>query len=135
MPHRLLVSQKLAGAFAVLSHPVRIRIIIELRSGELCVNELHERLAIVQSTVSQHLSHLKSHNFLRERRAGRNVFYSLVDPSIADWVTGGLRFITPNDQQSQALKSAIERTRVLWSELDPQEIGSELERRQESQSE
>ena len=42
MPHRVLVAQRLAAMFSVLSHPMRVRIIVELRAGELCVNSLQD---------------------------------------------------------------------------------------------
>ncbi len=65
-----------------MSHPLRIRILDELRNGEVGVNELSARLNVEQSSVSQHLALLSSRNFLVARKDGQNVFYSVRDREI-----------------------------------------------------
>lgn len=115
MPYRTLVSQHLSKLFATLSHPARIQIIAELREGELCVNSLQERLGISHSAVSQHLSLMRAHNLIKERRAGRNVFYRLVSPAMTEWIVDGIQFILPDQKGSETLQCAIERAIDSWS--------------------
>lgn len=115
MPYRVLVSQKLAKLFGTLSHPARVRIIAELRDGELCVNSLQKRLGISHSAVSQHLSLMRSSNLIKERRSGRHVFYRLSSPAMTEWLVDGIQFILPDQNDSEALKSAVERARDAWS--------------------
>lgn len=115
MPYGILVSQKLAKLFGTLSHPARIRIIAELRDGELCVNALQEKLGISHSAVSQHLALMRSHDLIKERRAGRHVFYRVSSPAITEWLVDGIQFILPDQNDSEALKSAVERARETWS--------------------
>lgn len=116
MPHRVLVARQLAELFSVLSHPVRVRIIVELKAGELCVNSLQEILGIRQSAVSQHLALLKSHNLIRERRDGRHVMYRLAIPQMASWLIDGIPLIVPNDSDSRLLRSAAEHAISYWTE-------------------
>ncbi len=121
MPHRVLVAQQLAAMFSVLSHPVRVRIVVELRAGELCVNSLQDILGIRQSAVSQHLALLKSHNLIKERRDGRHVLYRLAIPQMAAWLVDGIPLIVPNDSDSKLLKSAAQRALSQWSAPPPEE--------------
>jgi ArsR family transcriptional regulator len=76
------LSQFKAEFFKALSHPLRIRILDELRNGEVGVNELSARLKVEQSSVSQQLALLRSRNFLNARKDGQNVHYSVRDREI-----------------------------------------------------
>jgi DNA-binding transcriptional ArsR family regulator len=71
-----------AEFFKALAHPLRIRIIDELRSGEVGVNDLSARLDAEQSTLSQQLAILRNRNLVTARKDGLNVLYSIRDPEI-----------------------------------------------------
>lgn len=60
-----------------LGHPVRLRILAMLRSGELCVCQLIAVLRLAASTVSAHLTELRRAGIIGEHKSGRWVFYSL----------------------------------------------------------
>lgn len=126
MPHRTIVARQLAELFSVLSHPIRVRIMIELRSGELCVNSLVNLLGIRQSAVSQQLALLKSHNLIKERRDGRRVLYRLAMPSMSAWLVDGVPLIVPDNEDSQLLQSAAARAFSYWSEPHDESL-SEVE--------
>ncbi|MEM7504734.1 MAG: metalloregulator ArsR/SmtB family transcription factor [Pseudomonadota bacterium] len=113
MPSRQLVAKELAELFKVVSHPDRIRMIEELRSGEKDVNTLMETLELPGPRVSQHLSLLRAHRFVEERRDGRHHFYHLTQPEIAEWIIEGLSFI--EGRMSGVSRSAIKSARELWS--------------------
>jgi ArsR family transcriptional regulator len=68
--------------FKALAHPVRIRILDELRNGEVGVNDLSARLDVEQSNLSQQLAVLRSRNILATRKDGQNVYYSVRDPEL-----------------------------------------------------
>jgi DNA-binding transcriptional ArsR family regulator len=76
------LSQFTAEFFKALSHPMRIRILDTLRSGEVGVNELSIRLKVEQSTLSQQLAVLRKSNIVVGRKEGQNVYYSVPDPAI-----------------------------------------------------
>ncbi|MEM8831737.1 MAG: metalloregulator ArsR/SmtB family transcription factor [Cyanobacteria bacterium P01_G01_bin.19] len=63
--------------FRALGDPLRLQIIELLRSQELCVCELCEKLAVNQSKLSFHLKNLKDASLLNSRQEGRWVYYSL----------------------------------------------------------
>jgi DNA-binding transcriptional ArsR family regulator len=115
MPARARVSKELADLFSVLSNPHRVRIIEELRAGEIDVNGLQSALAISHSGVSQHLAVLRAHRLVSERRDGRHVYYSLPQPELAEWILDGLRFIEGELAHSNEIRSAVEQARALWA--------------------
>lgn len=114
MPYRTIVTKELAELFGVLSHPQRIRIIEELLSGEKDVKSIAEVLQISPTGVSQHLSLLRAHRLISERKQGRSVFYRLRQPELALWVLGGLQFAGPFQVDAQEFDSAVEKARSVW---------------------
>ncbi|HEY9832813.1 MAG TPA: metalloregulator ArsR/SmtB family transcription factor [Stenomitos sp.] len=67
----------IASGFHSLSDPLRIQVIELLRSQELCVCELCDRLEVTQSKLSFHLKNLKEADLVRSRQEGRWIYYSL----------------------------------------------------------
>ncbi|MBN2564506.1 MAG: winged helix-turn-helix transcriptional regulator [Candidatus Eisenbacteria bacterium] len=60
-----------------MAHPTRLYIVEELSLGERCVRELTELVGADMSTVSKHLSLLKSVGIVADERRGNEVYYSL----------------------------------------------------------
>ena len=77
MQTTLYNSVQLGMSFRALSEPLRLQIIDLLRSQELCVCELCDRLDVSQSKLSFHLKNLKDANLVRSRQQGRWMYYSL----------------------------------------------------------
>lgn len=73
-----------ADFFKALSHPLRIRILEILSTGEKSVNEIQEIIGSSGSTVSQQLSVLRAKNIVIGAKDGKRVVYSLRDPAIID---------------------------------------------------
>jgi DNA-binding transcriptional ArsR family regulator len=113
MPDRKVVAKELADIFKIAANPDRIRIIEELRSGEKDVNTLVEQLDLSGPRVSQHLSLMRAHRIVEERRDGRHHYYHLIQPEIANWIIEGLAFV--EGRLSGVSKSAITEARKLWS--------------------
>ena len=78
------ISRFKAEFFKALAHPLRIRILDELRKGEVSVNDLGSRLDVEQSNLSQQLAVLRNRNILAARKDGQNVYYSVRDPQLFD---------------------------------------------------
>lgn len=78
------LSQFKAEFFKALAHPLRIRILDELRKGEMSVNDLGSRLNVEQSNLSQQLAVLRNRNILDARKDGQSVYYSVRDPQLFD---------------------------------------------------
>ena len=77
--------------------PTRTRILKLLQGGELCVCQIQAVLGIATSTVSKHLSTLKSAGLVEDRRDGKWIHYGLAPASqnphaggVLDLVRGAL---------------------------------------------
>jgi DNA-binding transcriptional ArsR family regulator len=55
----------------------RLRMVLALQNGELCVCQITELLGLAMSTVSKHLSILYQAGLLNARKEGRWMYYSL----------------------------------------------------------
>lgn len=69
-----------ADFFRVLAHPIRIRILEVLGTGERSVMELQQELDLDQPIVSQQLAILRGKNVVTARKLGTTVRYALSDP-------------------------------------------------------
>jgi DNA-binding transcriptional ArsR family regulator len=115
IPEPFLVTKELADLLGVLAHPHRIRIIEELRETERDVNTLQTALGISHSGVSQHLSVLRAHRLVAERREGRHVYYHLRQPKLARWLIGGIEFVAGTQEVAEDVRQAIETMRARWA--------------------
>lgn len=76
-----------------LAAPVRIAIVLQLRSSPRCVHELVDALEVTQPLISQHLRVLKSAGVVRGDRRGREVVYRLVDSHLAHIVVDAVEHV------------------------------------------
>ena len=65
-----------------LSSMNRLRVLYALQHGELCVNELADRLDLSQPYVSQQLRKLLASRLVCARRAKQKIYYSISDPTL-----------------------------------------------------
>lgn len=68
--------------FAMLGEPNRMKIILALMEGELCVYHICEITGGKQSAISQHLRKLKDNHIVKSRKDGNQVLYSICDEHI-----------------------------------------------------
>ncbi|HTV75730.1 MAG TPA: metalloregulator ArsR/SmtB family transcription factor [Candidatus Baltobacteraceae bacterium] len=64
-----------------LSDPGRVRVLLALRRGELCVCQITELFGLAPSTISKHLSVLQNAGLILSRKTERWVYYRLPDRS------------------------------------------------------
>jgi DNA-binding transcriptional ArsR family regulator len=72
-----------------LADPTRLRLLGLLQGGEMNVTALCEQLDLAQPTVSHHLGLLRTEKLVHNRRAGKQVFYSLNEETITSLDNGG----------------------------------------------
>ena len=60
-----------------IGHPVRLRLLSMLRSGPLCVCQMTAVVRLAASTISEHLSELRTAGIVAEKKEGRWVEYRL----------------------------------------------------------
>jgi DNA-binding transcriptional ArsR family regulator len=68
---------------AALSDENRLRALLALRQGELCLCQITELLQLASSTVSKHLALLKQAGLVDSRKEGRWMYFRLVEDSQA----------------------------------------------------
>lgn len=114
MAARAIISQEMATFLSAISHPQRIAIIETLCNTEKDVNALSKLLTIPHSSVSQHLSILRAHKVVQQRKQGTHVFYRLTQPELANWLMHGLEFLEGGFESEQRIKSAVDEAKKLW---------------------
>ena len=69
----------------VIAHPMRLCILNCLMTTKDCnVTTLTKRMETPQSTISQHLSKLKSHNIIEGHRNGVEIQYNVIDEEVIE---------------------------------------------------
>jgi ArsR family transcriptional regulator len=74
-----------AQVIKALAHPTRLFVVDELSRGERCVCELQEMIGSDMSTVSKHLSVLKTAGLVADEKRSNQVFYTLSVPCIMNF--------------------------------------------------
>ncbi|HBC87181.1 MAG TPA: transcriptional regulator [Lentisphaeria bacterium] len=69
-----------------LAHPVRLKMAEGLVSNECNVNKIVSKLGLPQSTISQHLSILRSRGIVKARKEGLKTCYKVDNPKVAEIV-------------------------------------------------
>lgn len=69
-----------------LADEQRVRALMALQRGELCVCQIVELLGLATSTVSKHMSILKQARLVESRKHGRWMYYRLADDDATDMV-------------------------------------------------
>ena len=76
-------AERAADLFRLLGDPTRVRLLDALAStDELCVHELATTVGAGETRVSQALRLLRTAGVVRNRRAGRHVYYRLDDEHV-----------------------------------------------------
>jgi DNA-binding transcriptional ArsR family regulator len=95
-----------AGLFALLADPTRLRLVSALASGELCVCDLAIATGINRTTVSHQLRTLREGRVVRSRREGRVIFYALDDDHVRDLLAMGIAHAGEQQVQVQVQVAA-----------------------------
>lgn len=66
----------------ILGEPSRIKIVLALAEGEMCVYHIVKAVGSNQSAVSHQLRILRENKVIKARREGQNIIYSLDDEHI-----------------------------------------------------
>lgn len=100
-----------AEFFKALAHPLRIRMLEILLSGEKSVADLQNELGVDQPIVSQHLAVLRSKNIVSARKEGTTVLNAVRDPLLADLLEVARRIFGNQLIGSQNMLRALKRER------------------------
>jgi DNA-binding transcriptional ArsR family regulator len=86
MPASRTTSEKRAQVIKALAHPSRLLIAEALLDGEQCVCDLQELVGADMSTVSKHLSLMRSAGVLVCEKRGLNIYYRLACGCLGDFL-------------------------------------------------
>jgi ArsR family transcriptional regulator len=75
-----------AAMLRALGDPERLRILVRLGCGELCVSELAELEGDKLTTVSARLQSLLNVRLVKRRREAKHIFYALADDHVLSLV-------------------------------------------------
>ncbi|RMG47405.1 MAG: ArsR family transcriptional regulator [Acidobacteria bacterium] len=102
--------------FKSLGHPTRLRCLLMLAEGELCVCQLVAVLGQAPSTVSAHLHALRRAGLLEERKKGRWVLYRLATGETVRAVLRCVRPLVAGDPQLERDADLCRRLRAIGPE-------------------
>jgi ArsR family transcriptional regulator, arsenate/arsenite/antimonite-responsive transcriptional repressor len=96
-----------------LADEQRVRALLFLRGGELCLCQIVEMLGLAPSTVSKHMAILYQAGLVESRKEGRWMYYRLAGPGAAPCVREAIRWVQRSlGEDPQALSDAKRRGKV-----------------------
>ena len=104
-------SAGLAGLFAALADPTRLRLLNLMAGREICVCYLIEILRLSQPKISRHLAYLRREGLVVARREGKWMHYRVVEPAqpATAAVLRATLSVLDADKQMQAERARLER--------------------------
>ena len=98
------VFDAVARYFALLSDPMRLRIMHAVCNSELSVGEIVTRTGGTQTNVSRHLNIMHERGALARRKEGSMVYYSVADRALVEMCRGVCERVTEEIDHSRGLK-------------------------------
>ena len=89
--------RELTAVFGLLADPGRLRLLVALRHGELCVCDLAAVCGQSESATSHALRLLRAHRVVQVRRTGRRAYYRLDDDHVAGLLALALAHVDDAD--------------------------------------
>ena len=82
--------ERLSLTYKVLGNDTRLKMVMALQGGEMCVCDLAAFTGLSDSAVSHQLRRLKDLDLVKPRRDGQILYYSLNDDHVAELLKIGL---------------------------------------------
>lgn len=99
----------------------RLRVLMALRGGELCVCQIVALLQLAPSTTSKHMAILRQARLVESRKEGRWMYYRLADRKAPKAVKDAVAWVRRHLAQApQIVRDEKELKRIL--RMDPEEI-------------
>ena len=82
--------EEVSKIFSLLGDATRMKILLALMEGELCVYHICEIVGGKQSAISQHLRKLKDYKIVKSKKLANQVLYSIADEHVSAIIRLGL---------------------------------------------
>ncbi len=83
-----------ADFFKIMGDSTRLRIIWALDNNEMCVCDIANLLNMTKSSISHQLSNLKASGLVKNRKVGKEVYYSLDDEHVKSVLEIAIEHVT-----------------------------------------
>jgi DNA-binding transcriptional ArsR family regulator len=104
-----------------LADETRVRMLMALRDGELCVCQITELFGLAPSTVSKHLSILHQAGLVESRKTERWVYYRLPGKGAPATVRAGFAWVNKSIEGDGRIQADTKRLKNILS-IDPTEL-------------
>jgi len=84
---------EVSNLYKVFSDETRLKILNSLLYSELCVCDISEILKMSHSSISHQLKILRDMKFVKTRKIGKSVYYSLIDDHIFKIIKIGVEHV------------------------------------------
>lgn len=85
--------EQICAMFRMLADPTRMKIVLALLKGDMCVYHLTEVCDGTQSGVSHQLRILRDNKIVKARRLGQTVEYAIIDGHVREMVELGIKHL------------------------------------------
>jgi ArsR family transcriptional regulator len=104
-----------------LSDKNRIRMLLALSEGELCVCQITELVGLSPSTVSKHMSILRQARLVEGRKDGRWLYYRYPGENASEAVRAALHWVRSSLNKDPVMLADAKRLKEVLS-LDPEKL-------------
>lgn len=112
--------RKILNITKALADENRVRALMMLQDGEMCVCNIIDMLNLAPSTVSKHMSILKQAELVETRRDGRWTYYRLADADSCPAATEIIRWLVANlKNDSLVAKDKVRLNATSSSKMEP----------------
>lgn len=106
----------------------RIRALLALEGGELCVCQIIELLNLAPSTISKHMSVLKSARLVESRKKGRWNYYRLAGENAPDEVREAVAWVLRSLNDAPDIAEDRRRLKMILR-INPEELCHQMAKR------
>lgn len=85
---------KLSEFFKILGDKTRMKILFCIDQNEMCVCDIADALGMTKSAISHQLATLKNLGIVKNRKEGKEVFYTLYDEHVREVFEVGIEHIS-----------------------------------------
>ena len=101
----------MANLYMALADQTRLRLLLQMYGGEVCVGEFTDALGDSQPKISRHLAYLRNAGIVETRRNGKWIHYSIRWPeeeggrimlkAALEWLSNGQLLARPHRQKPE----------------------------------